>query len=67
MYKALGIPVMVGVAVVALGFAVNNALSLPDVYFSYSTDECVKVVNYKEDHNYSCELLPAKFHHVWVQ
>jgi hypothetical protein len=67
MFKALVSFSMAGVAVVALGFAVNSALQLPDVYFSYSTDECVKVVNYKEDHNYSCELLPAKFHHVWVQ
>lgn len=41
--------------------------SIPDVYFSYSTDECVLVLNYHEDDNYSCDNLPTKFNHVWVQ
>lgn len=58
--------------VVAIGaglliYAVLTALSLPDVWFSYSTDECVKVVNYVEGDNYSCENLPSKFNHVWVE
>lgn len=42
-------------------------LALPDVMFSYSTDECVQVMNYVEGENYSCENFPAKFHHVWVK
>lgn len=58
--------------VVAVGFGLLTyvaltALSLPDVWFSYSTDECVKVVNYVEGDNYSCENLPSKFNHVWVE
>lgn len=44
-----------------------EALSMPDVWFSYSTNECVKVLNYAEGDNYSCENLPRKFHHVWVE
>jgi hypothetical protein len=50
-----------------LWIAVENAVSLPDVWFSYATNDCVKVVNYKEGHNYSCELLPNRFNHVWVE
>tara|TARA_B110000967_G_C18759702_1_gene497142 strand:- start:423 stop:638 length:216 start_codon:yes stop_codon:yes gene_type:complete len=59
------------VLVIALtAFAANatlNALSIPDVMFSHSTDECVEVFNYVEGENYSCENLPSKFNHVWVK
>ena len=55
-------------ATVVLFYALlDNMLSIPDVHFSYSTDECVKVLNYTEGDNYSCENLPSKFNHVWVQ
>lgn len=47
-------------------FAFDTASKLPDVHFSYSTDECVKVVNYT-DTEYSCENLPDRFYHVWVE
>ena len=33
--------------------ALSNALDIPDVYFSYETGECVKVVNYT-DENFTC-------------
>jgi len=53
-------------------FAVMDyALSLPDVHVSYATNECVSVINYDTlffsagDH--SCENLPSKYNHVWVQ
>ena len=48
-------------------YAFNHAVSLPDVHFSNSTQECVTVVNYAEHHNYSCEHLPNKYYHVWVE
>jgi hypothetical protein len=38
---------------------------MPDVWFSYATNECVKVINYT-DEIFSCETLPTKFNHVWV-
>ena len=41
------------------------AVTTPDVYVSYSTNECVKVDNYGTD--YSCENLPSRYNHVWVQ
>ena len=44
-----------------------EALSMPDVWFSYSTDECVKVINYDQNDRFSCENLPTKFNHVWVK
>ena len=58
-----------GFAVLAGGFVYLwlEALSMPDVWFSYSTDECVKVINYDKTDKYSCENLPSKFNHVWVQ
>lgn len=48
-------------------YAVLDAMSLPDVHFSYETDECVRVLNYVESDQYSCENLPNKFNHVWVK
>ena len=57
-----------GVAVFGvLFFALDKALSVPDVKFSYSTDSCVEVINYNEDDKYSCENLPTKFNHIWVE
>lgn len=47
--------------------SILNVLSVPDVQFSYSSSECVKVLNYVEGDKYSCENLPAKFNNVWVK
>lgn len=59
--------VLLGVAVLgSTMYFVDKALAMPDVWFSYATNECVKVVNYT-DEIFSCETLPSKFHHVWVQ
>jgi len=49
-----------------LGFVVLDATAMPDVHVSYSTGECVEVINYA-DTDYSCENYPVKFNHVWVQ
>lgn len=50
-----------------LVYAITSTAALPDVHVSYGSNACVKVVNYAEGDNYSCENMPAKFHHVWVQ
>ena len=55
-----------GVLVAGLAYAMASASAMPDVHVSYATDECVKVVNYT-DEIFSCENLPTKFNHVWVQ
>ena len=54
------------VALGTLGYITNDALAMPDVHVSYSTGECVEVINYA-DTDYSCENYPVKFNHVWVQ
>lgn len=59
--------VMMGAMAAFIFTAVNNALTLPDVWYSYSTNDCVKVLNYAEGDNYSCENLPKRFYHVWVE
>ncbi len=58
---------VVAVMVGFLAYIVNNALSIPDVQVSYSTDKCVKVINYAEGDNYTCDNMPTKFNHVWAQ
>ena len=39
---------------------------IPDVHVSHSTGECVKVINYG-DQDWSCDNLPSKYTHIWVQ
>jgi len=48
-------------------YAFNYAITLPDVKFSYSSDQCVEVINYNSEDNFSCENLPTKFNHIWVE
>lgn len=63
---SLTVAMVIGL-VTGLLVAIDKAAALPDVHFSYSTNECVKVVNYDDDDNYSCENLPKKFYHVWEE
>ena len=49
-----------------LGVAVNKALALPTVFFSYSTGNCVAVDNYA-DTNFTCEDLPNRYYHSYVE
>ena len=65
--ETIAYTVIGGICIAGLFAVIDSALSLPDVQFSYSTNECVKVLNYVEGKNYSCEMLPSKFNHVWVQ
>lgn len=50
--------------------ALDNALSLPEVYKSHSSGECEKIVTFDEGHpvEKECpETLPASYTLVWVQ
>jgi len=51
-------------------FAMDYAFSIPSVYKSYSTNQCVKVENYPSmffgETNFSCENMPSKFDLVWT-
>ena len=64
--KAVFTIAFAGTMLAGLGYAIISALSVPDVHVSYATNECVKVVNYT-DEIFSCDNLPSKFNHVWVQ
>lgn len=64
-YLASGLAI--GLLTFGFTYSLLNAVALPDVWYSYSTNECVKVLNYAEGDNYSCENLPPKYHHVWVK
>jgi len=68
--KGLGeifIGVSASVAVFVYCTAVGSAIDIPDVHVSNSTGECVKVINYAEDDEYTCNVLPSKYNHVWVK
>jgi len=49
----------------------DYASGIPDVHMSYTTDQCVKVLNYPTTiwgvSEYSCDNMPGKFNHVWVK
>ena len=56
------------VLVVAIwGNAIGNTLDIPEVHVSSLTDQCVRVTNYAEDDDYSCQNLPKTYNHVWVK
>ena len=44
----------------------SYAGSIPDMEVSYSTGECVRVINYA-DTDYSCENQPQKYNHIWTK
>lgn len=60
---------LIGVALVTVMYLlfVEFALNIPEVHTSNSTGECVTVINYKAGDSYTCENLPPKYSHVWVQ
>lgn len=62
--SVLIICVLIGGLTLAMIF---NTLGMPDVHVSHSTGECVKVVNYDERFNYTCENYPEKYNHIWVE
>jgi hypothetical protein len=59
--------VMIGSLIFVLSYAVLSSAELPDVWFSYSTGDCVKVLNYAEGDTYSCENMPPRYYHVWTE
>ena len=61
----LSLSIVVSVSAL-MAYAVTSVFTLPDVHVSYSTGDCVKVVNYT-DEQFSCENMPSKFNHVWAQ
>lgn len=60
---------IVFVILVGAGFfyGLDSVANMPDVHVSNSTGECVKVINYDERFDYTCESLPEKYNHIWVK
>ena len=58
---------IVGGLLFALAVAFSGTMSLPEAHFSNATGECVKVINHDQRFNFTCETLPEKYTHVWVQ
>lgn len=56
-----------GLYLMAIAGGVINVLDMPDVHVSNSTGECVEVINYDPEHEYTCDNLPEKYNHVWVK
>ena len=56
----------------AIGFsliaALKNALDLPEVHFSASTYDCVRVVKFENSRRveHDCEELPERYVKIWV-
>lgn len=65
-YKVLGCLFMAGIFG-ALVLSIIQYDNLPEVRVSNETQECVEVINNDERFDYTCEMLPSKYHHVWVQ
>lgn len=68
MIKALATGAAAGFVIFAFA---DYAFSIPTVKMSYSSNTCVEVENYPSTFfgttEYSCENMPEKFNHVWVQ
>ena len=68
---------MIGYAAVALAMAflavvgIDYAFAMPDVYVSFSTNECVKVVNHDSaffgSTNATCGDLPTRYNFIWAK
>ena len=59
--------VSTGLVFVVYADAMTSVLDMPDVHVSNSSQECVEVINFAPEDNYSCENLPEIYNHVWVK
>jgi hypothetical protein len=66
MYRYAGYALATTLLLGSFFYSLNSALSMPDVHFSYSTGECVEVINYT-DEVFACDNYPKKYNHVWVE
>lgn len=66
-YDVISYAIVFGMLGSLVYFMLDGAISLPDVHVSHSTGECVEVINWDPEDNYSCEELPSKYNHVWVK
>lgn len=54
---------VVSAILIGLVIALMSYVSMPVVYMSNTTQQCVKV----DDKRYTCHKLPAKYQVIWVK
>ena len=59
---AVGVLMYLGLVLV-----LTDALEHPEVLISTTSGECVKVINFIPEHNYTCDNKPPKYSVTWVQ
>jgi hypothetical protein len=61
--------IFVIIAIAAIGYAWSSPgiWSAPQVHISNMTQECVRVINYNLDDEYTCKNLPELYSLVWVK
>lgn len=57
---------LAAVFLTAIVYYIGGYLDRPDVHFSNSTGECVRVLNYLPGDEYTCDDMPKSYNHVWV-
>lgn len=64
--KIFALAIFIVVYALLLLTVADVTTNLPDVYKSYSSKQCTKVVR-PDGSSGSCSKLPAKYHLVWVE
>lgn len=59
--------VFLSATIYCFAWVISVNARMPDVHVSNTTGECVKVINYDQRFDYTCENYPQKYNHVWVQ
>lgn len=63
--------ILIAIASFGMFIGADYMLSIPDVFFSNSTGQCVGVTTYQgiffDSLGYSCENMPEKYNHIWVK
>ena len=66
-YDTISYAIVFGMLGTIAYFMMDDAMNIPDVHKSNSTGECVEVINWDPEDNYTCEELPSKYNLIWVK
>jgi len=59
--------IILGLSLVFLMYSCGSTLMIPVVQYSFTTDQCVSVINSNMNDKYDCTNLPAKHYASWVR
>ena len=62
----MGVIALLGFLVLVIFGVVRWYVSIPDVYFSWTDRECVRVIDSRGNPQ-PCEPLPERYNRVWVR